>query len=341
MTVDIDAMCVSKIFYVLLQFIQYITIIIDEAISEDHRRLKKILEAYHPEKNGSCYKVKGTYEELENLEVKLSGMKQGSHKASSQQVEPVAVSSFVMSYIQQKCKNELSKILGKYFEIEEHYDKKNPKNTVNVTFRQRHDSTHHASAACVRQRFITFYQRTASDLEVTSVSLGSLDHKELEKRFRQLLFQPRHDKCEVTGNFMHIARLKEFLLQVQGGSPVSTTSHNSSSLLPHNKDPDDESCPICMEPIDPTKKKTLRCKHSFCKQCLKKAFEYKPVCPTCGEIYSALTGTQPDGGRMAVSHSSSSLPGYERYGTIIIHYSIPSGIQKVRLQIQYCNKFHL
>uniref|UniRef100_A0A3Q0RYZ1 E3 ubiquitin-protein ligase n=1 Tax=Amphilophus citrinellus TaxID=61819 RepID=A0A3Q0RYZ1_AMPCI len=91
-----------------------------------------------------------------------------------------------------------------------------------------------------------------------------------------------------------------------------------------------ESCPICMETIVTKQKKTLRCKHSFCEECLKKAFEYKPVCPTCGELYGTLKGIQPDGGTMNITKNSSSLPGYEKYGTIVIHYNIPSGIQKVR-----------
>lgn len=83
-----------------------------------------------------------------------------------------------------------------------------------------------------------------------------------------------------------------------------------------------------MDTIKAAEKKTLRCKHSFCRDCLKQAFAYKPVCPTCGELYGTLTGTQPEGGKMDVARNSSSLPGYEKYGTIVIHYYIPSGTQK-------------
>ncbi|XP_024909169.1 E3 ubiquitin-protein ligase DTX3L-like [Cynoglossus semilaevis] len=57
-------------------------------------------------------------------------------------------------------------------------------------------------------------------------------------------------------------------------------------------------------------------------------FQYKPVCPTCGQIYGTLTGNQPEGGSMTVTTNSSSLPGYEGYGTIVIQYDISSGIQK-------------
>ncbi|KAM6930209.1 putative E3 ubiquitin-protein ligase DTX3 [Xenentodon cancila] len=83
-----------------------------------------------------------------------------------------------------------------------------------------------------------------------------------------------------------------------------------------------------MEPVEAKEKKTLRCKHSFCRDCLKTAFDYKPVCPICGEVYGTLRGTQPERGTMNVTIKSSSLPGYEKCKTIVIHYSIPSGIQK-------------
>uniref|UniRef100_A0A3Q3F278 E3 ubiquitin-protein ligase n=1 Tax=Labrus bergylta TaxID=56723 RepID=A0A3Q3F278_9LABR len=88
-----------------------------------------------------------------------------------------------------------------------------------------------------------------------------------------------------------------------------------------------EPCPICMESIKSSEKVSLKCKHSFCRDCLKKAFTYKPICPTCGALYGVLTGTQPDGGTMKVTTAPSSLPGYESYGTVIINYYIPSGIQ--------------
>ncbi|XP_053276395.1 probable E3 ubiquitin-protein ligase DTX3 isoform X2 [Pleuronectes platessa] len=46
------------------------------------------------------------------------------------------------------------------------------------------------------------------------------------------------------------------------------------------------------------------------------------------KIYGTLTGTQPDGGKMKTYRNSSSLPGYEKYGTITIHYDVQSGIQE-------------
>ena len=46
-------------------------------------------------------------------------------------------------------------------------------------------------------------------------------------------------------------------------------------------------------------------------------------------MYGALTGNQPKNGRMTVSRSGRSLPGYEKYGSITISYMIPRGKQGV------------
>ncbi|KAK9974518.1 hypothetical protein ABG768_022607 [Culter alburnus] len=90
----------------------------------------------------------------------------------------------------------------------------------------------------------------------------------------------------------------------------------------------DETCPICLDTIKTPDCKVLsKCNHKFCKDCLDMAFKLKPACPICGEIYGNLTGTQPKGATMTISRDRSSLPGYEKYGTIVISYYIPSGHQ--------------
>lgn len=326
----------------------------------------RILQPYSLEKKGSCYIVRGTYEELEQLATKLSqrhsfspithGSTRQQDEHASPHVKPVEVSGVVMDYIELKCAKELEKIQGNSIAIETQPEPRTvhnkPSGTVQVTFRSHHGSSHRVRADFVRQRFITFYQRTASDLQVTSVPVGPHDHKELQRRFPCLLLKPSLRRSEVTviGPFVHIANLKEFLSQnrpssskspVNKGPAEAPSSRTSGPSSTHSKDPEEESCPICMEPIATAEKKTLRCKHSFCRNCLKTAFDYKPVCPTCGELYGTLTGTQPDGGEMRSTTSSASLPGYEKYGTITIHYYIPSGIQKVGLPKNSSNlNFH-
>ncbi|KAK2902583.1 E3 ubiquitin-protein ligase DTX3L [Channa argus] len=314
-----------------MEFITDIIITIDGADFQDPERLIRIIQPYLYKEYGSCYKVRGTFEELEQLSVKL----QGVHTLSN--VKPVDVSVAVMDYINQKCAKDLSKIKGDSFVIDTQ-PVHNNSSTVQVTLRPLIPSISLVHADMVRQRFITFYQRTASDLETTTISVSPRHYKDLEKRFPQVLFKPTHnnyDNFKASGPFWHIDKLKKLSSQSSQSprnNPVTTGpahSPNSKTLgATHSKDNEEESCPICMETIVTTEKETLRCKHSFCKSCLKQAFLYKPVCPTCGELYGTLTGTQPKGGTMKVTKTMSSLPGYEKYGTIIIQYYIPSGIQK-------------
>ncbi|EMP42115.1 Protein deltex-3 [Chelonia mydas] len=77
--------------------------------------------------------------------------------------------------------------------------------------------------------------------------------------------------------------------------------------------------------------KTLeKCKHSFCEDCITRALQVKRACPMCGRFYGQLVGNQPENGRMLVSKDSSLLlPGYEKYGTIIIHpmCSVPTRLR--------------
>ncbi|XP_072244705.1 uncharacterized protein [Leuresthes tenuis] len=333
-----------------MEFLTDVTIIIDEANYGEPGRLKESLTSCYVEKSGSCYKVRGTFQELEKLVFKLQQRKdfnsathgwtqaQTIHLATTS-VKSVTVSGVVMDYIEQIWAEKLKKIQGKCFLIETQHDTRSvqskPPGSVLVTLRPRCESLHPADMShldLVRQRFISFYQRTASDLEVTSLHLSPHDQMDLHVKFPHLLFKSGNNKNEatVTGHFAHIAKLIMFLSQQSSNNsvdtvPASIPSSKSSGSLQSKQN---ESCPICIEPIVSKEKNTLRCKHSFCKDCLKKAFNYKPVCPICGQLYGILKGIQPDGGTMNITKDNLSLPGYEKYGTMIIHYYIPNGIQK-------------
>ncbi|XP_043830816.1 E3 ubiquitin-protein ligase DTX3L-like [Dromiciops gliroides] len=88
---------------------------------------------------------------------------------------------------------------------------------------------------------------------------------------------------------------------------------------------EDEDCVICMEVI--RQKEVLpKCKHGFCGPCIREAMKHKPVCPVCQTSYGVMKGNQPDG-TMTTSYRTSSLPGYNSYGTIVIHYDMRGGIQ--------------
>lgn len=87
-----------------------------------------------------------------------------------------------------------------------------------------------------------------------------------------------------------------------------------------------EDCAICLDRI--LEKTTLKCLHSFCSGCIESSFKRKPACPVCNTFYGEYRGNQPEG-TMTVTRSQQRLPGYERCGSIMIHYSFPAGIQGV------------
>ncbi|XP_029008155.1 E3 ubiquitin-protein ligase DTX3L [Betta splendens] len=89
-------------------------------------------------------------------------------------------------------------------------------------------------------------------------------------------------------------------------------------------DDEDEKCCICMDTFKD--KIRLKCKHEFCRECLKKSKEnLGSFCPICKDVFGVIEGNQPDG-QMTWRKSTSSLPGYD-CGTIEINYDIPTGKQ--------------
>ncbi|KAM6959424.1 E3 ubiquitin-protein ligase DTX3L [Aplochiton taeniatus] len=214
-----------------------------------------------------------------------------------------------------------------------------PPEKVVVMFKPRYVNSRPGLVHFAREKFITFYQRIATDLQVESLPLDPQTRKTLEQDFPELLFDASSSRAKgpvtVIGPSLSMARLKESLRK--GYSSPSGRSNagvrhavagasGASSSDATQTDPD-QICAICMDTIGKTERKTLACKHSFCKACLSKAFEYKPVCPVCGALYGALSGTQPAGGTMRSTKEPGALPGYEKVGRIVIHYHIPSGIQ--------------
>lgn len=323
------------------------TAFINEAHFKDSARLIRVLQSHRPEKAGGCYLVKGTCDQLDDLAVQLSaalnresGPDSGpsdhqQKEDSSLDVSSVCVSASVMNYIQLKCSEDLNRIAGSHFLIETQTDERTVSRggtrMLLVTFRPRNPSECRLHADFVRQRFIVFYQKTASNLTVVHLPLSLSNTQDLQRSFPQLLFENSGDRPEltVTGTFAHVAAVEKFSFQKLLSSPERTAFSPPSA---NRRERGEQSCPICLENTDATKRRTLECKHSFCTECLKQAFKHKPVCPTCGKVYGVVRGTQPEGGEMQVFRSRSPLPGYEQHGTIIIDYSIPSGVQQVRAQ---------
>lgn len=88
------------------------------------------------------------------------------------------------------------------------------------------------------------------------------------------------------------------------------------------------SCPVCFEEMAEHDMTPLPCGHKLCEECLdgvKKSGQEK--CPTCQVPFGRITGDQPVDATMSSTIIKTSLPGYEGYHTIEIHYRIPAGVQ--------------
>ncbi|XP_041760139.1 E3 ubiquitin-protein ligase DTX3L [Coregonus clupeaformis] len=320
-----------------------VTLTVDTDTFKEPNRVKYILSEYDVAvAKASHYEVQGSFEEMEDLFVKMSSLDRSAAPAlrdsplphqrrpqSPTPVKPVEVVGAVWDFIQQRCSKELKRIEGEDISIHKPHDK------MVVTFQSHRKDPVRAHFA--RERFVTFYQRLATDLQVKTYSLDPQYYKSLQRHFPELLIEgsPSKDEVTVTGRYMHMVILEDFLWRGSSSAVTSqrplTPQRVSASGATRNKQSDkgeEESCPICLDTINDKYKETLECKHSFCRSCLAQAFKTKPVCPTCGAVYGQLKGTQPKGGTMTVTKERSSLSGYENYGTIVIQYLIPSGTQK-------------
>ncbi|KAK3538810.1 hypothetical protein QTP86_015930 [Hemibagrus guttatus] len=327
------------------------TLLVDpEGFVEPNTVLKKT--GLKIEERRSLLEIKGNFNDIENTYLELQGTSKerkkdqygaskerssvyeytsGSMKSAfSAPVEPVEVDNVIMSYIEEKCSAELNKITRP--EVSMKINKKQ------VTFHPQDPGHETVLAHLARERFVTFYQKIATVLQTRPYCLDAVQLQPLLAKFPELLLstgQSKTDYITLTGRFISLERFEQFLKSPpKSSSPrkinytVDMRATDSSQAL-QSKTPDkEETCSICLEEMVQSQIKTLeKCKHSFCIACLKRAFEIKPVCPTCGVIYGALEGTQPKGGKMKVTYDKIPLPGYENYGTIIIHYIIPDGIQ--------------
>ncbi|KAI4891152.1 hypothetical protein NFI96_026353 [Prochilodus magdalenae] len=246
-----------------------------------------------------------------------------TQSSPSTPAEPVMVDADIMAYIIQKHSLELDRMKQMGLFIQKDYRQ--------VTFHAQ-GQTETVQAQFARQRFITLYQKIATGLQTKSYQLNTRQKHILKKHCPELL----RNSDKLTGRYLDLERFEQ-LLRITKGSSLHQSNHKGSAhatvsspppALQNQATDKDEVCCICLETIVNSKRKTLeKCKHTFCKDCLKRAFEIKPVCPTCGVLYGALKGTQPEGGDMRVTRDSSPLPGYKHCGTIIISYYIPSGTQ--------------
>ncbi|XP_014854988.1 PREDICTED: E3 ubiquitin-protein ligase DTX3L-like [Poecilia mexicana] len=107
--------------------------------------------------------------------------------------------------------------------------------------------------------------------------------------------------------------------------PTAQQNAEASTKKGASGDSKDDFCPICLDRL--IKQKQLRCKHTFCDECLQASLKHiGPMCPVCKDVFGVMEGDQPDG-VMTWSSDSSSLPGFSGCGCIVITYTFPSGKQ--------------
>ncbi|XP_036595759.1 E3 ubiquitin-protein ligase DTX3L-like [Trichosurus vulpecula] len=108
-------------------------------------------------------------------------------------------------------------------------------------------------------------------------------------------------------------------------SPFNELPSSADIGIEEEEEEEEDECAICLDVIQ-DKEVLSKCKHVFCAPCIKEAMKHRPVCPVCQTSYHIVKGNQPDG-TMTASYRTSSLPGYNSCGTIVIHYDMRGGIQ--------------
>jgi len=105
-------------------------------------------------------------------------------------------------------------------------------------------------------------------------------------------------------------------------SKVSETLLKMQTIHPTSE----PKCSMCMNLNKDPVYQTGNCGHWFCKSCKKRFLEKAMRCPVCKKE-NLFRGNQPVGYIAWRTESNNQLPGYEKYGTIVITYNFKQGIQ--------------
>ncbi|XP_030065038.1 E3 ubiquitin-protein ligase DTX3L [Microcaecilia unicolor] len=211
---------------------------------------------------------------------------------------------------------------------------------------------------CAYERFIGAFQRIMASLVQKRFNLHSEEDQKLklfldrlQKENQNVALQYSSGTLTMTGLPQHVsnavAQVAHFLNQgVRGqatGIHSQATTTASDTEVPMEVEEMDGftviskreseaatgekkeiTCPICLDKLE-EKVVLSKCKHEFCKECIHKAMNQKPVCPVCNTCYGTVMGNQPPG-TMSDTTISTQLPGYH-CNTIIINYTFSGGTQ--------------
>ncbi|XP_008937491.1 PREDICTED: E3 ubiquitin-protein ligase DTX3L, partial [Merops nubicus] len=273
----------------------------------------------------------------------------------------IAVDASVFKLLETILSKEIEDIKDKFDTIIEKKDSSCGQNML-IIFRPRIETPDMSSHAT--ESFISAFQSAFAMLRETLIS--SKLSEDQKKRLNMLLsgkqledlhvkLKKKKDKFILSGLPNHLSAAEKHIMnllsiedsaQTKTKMPLSSVhryqeatgafekkynnrqKHNLSSEGQSKAKTEEENkymCPICMETIN-DKKILRKCNHAFCRSCINQAMSYKNACPLCNTVYGLLEGDQPEG-TMSTRVEHSALPGYPNCGTIVITYTIYSGIQ--------------
>ena len=126
-------------------------------------------------------------------------------------------------------------------------------------------------------------------------------------------------------SLVHLSVIEDRVIGEEFAVPFGTYFLFNFLCTGDDKDNHENECPICLDTFK--NPKTLKkCKHKFCTSCIDQALKVNNRCSVCKVPCGKLRGNQPHS-TMTSTVDRFTLPGHKGYGTIIITYHFPSGIQ--------------
>ncbi|KAJ7345855.1 hypothetical protein JRQ81_001805 [Phrynocephalus forsythii] len=299
--------------------------------------------------NGHMFSRPQTQERFEEMDVDVAIPKEESQD-DLDKVCNIEVPTGILEYFSHACKEQVEELKQKF--------------NVTLTFKEHRNGMTSVRFAALgtlssveeaQQTYITAFQKVAAGVKQEIIPLtDSLRFAKaqdlLSDRYKSLLVKTDENTLILRGPAKEIAAAKSFVEEIKEWSAkdierptyssIAASGVSSEPSLAGKRYPipsqeqsslkgtaseQEEQCSICMDKIH-DKEELSKCKHTFCKACIKEAMKHKPACPVCNTFYGKIQGNQPPG-TMDINTTNWSLPGYRGCGTICITYSIPDGFQ--------------